>query len=104
VARALIIDQHRKQKPEAAIHEPEDLADGRTYHPEDHLIERERAEAFRQCLEKLEARAAELVRARLGGEGYAEACGRLGMKPAEAHKLFHLAKNQLKTCVERALG
>jgi hypothetical protein len=33
VARALIIDQHRRRKPEAAIGEPDDLADGRTYRP-----------------------------------------------------------------------
>lgn len=58
VARALIIDQHRRQKPEAMSHETEDLADGGKYHPEDHLVERERAEAFRRCLDGLEARAA----------------------------------------------
>jgi RNA polymerase sigma factor (sigma-70 family) len=104
VARALMIDQHRRRKPEVAIHEPDLLAEGRRYHAEDELMERERSEAFRRCLERLEARSAELVRARLGGEGYSEACERLGIEPARAHKLFHLAKNQLKDCVERTLG
>jgi DNA-directed RNA polymerase specialized sigma24 family protein len=67
------------------------------------LVEHERMEALRDCLEKLSAPAAAVVRARLAGEEYPELCQRLGMKSGQAYKLFHSAKDQLKTCVERAL-
>ena len=41
---------------------------------------------------------------RLGSDSYTDICGRLGLRPEQAHKLFHQAKAQLKTCVEGALG
>jgi RNA polymerase sigma factor (sigma-70 family) len=65
------------------------------------LVERERREALARCLQELDEPARELVRARLAGEGYAEICGRLGLKPERAHKLFHQAKEHLQACVER---
>jgi RNA polymerase sigma-70 factor, ECF subfamily len=103
IARNVIVDHGRKRKPEA-FSEPESLPDGRSRRPDDRLIEQERAEALRRCMERLEARTAELVRGRLAGESYQEICARLVLPPPDAHKLFHLAKNQLKTCVEHILG
>ena len=67
-------------------------------------LEQERKEALERCLKALKSELAELVRARLGGDSYTEICGRLGLRPEQAHKLFHQAKAQLKTCVEGALG
>jgi RNA polymerase sigma-70 factor (ECF subfamily) len=103
VARRLIIDQVRKRRSEA-LADVETIPDGRGEVPDDRLIEDERSEALRRCLDKLPDTAAAVVRARLAGEDYSSFCKRLGLKAADAHKLFHRAKNQLKSCVERALG
>jgi RNA polymerase sigma-70 factor, ECF subfamily len=102
IARNAIIDQSRKARPEP-LAAPETLLDGRGHSAHDRLIEYERSEALRRCLEKLNDTAAALVRARLAGDDYAEICQRLGLAPQQAHKLFHTSKDQLKTCVERAL-
>ncbi len=66
------------------------------------MIEQERMAILKRCLDGLDAVSAALVRARLGGEDYAAICGRLGLKPERAHKLFHQAKDRLRHCVERA--
>jgi DNA-directed RNA polymerase specialized sigma24 family protein len=68
------------------------------------MLARERAEALRRCLEKLEATVVELVRARLAGEDYVAICQKLNLKPARAHKMYHQAKGQLQSCVERELS
>jgi RNA polymerase sigma factor (sigma-70 family) len=102
IARNAIIDRGRKARPEP-LAAPEALLDGRDHPAHDRLIEHERGEALRRCLEKLPKTAATLVRARLGGDDYAEICQRLGLAPQQAHKLFHTSKEQLKTCVKRAL-
>jgi DNA-directed RNA polymerase specialized sigma24 family protein len=86
------------------VADPDALPDGRGGSAHDRLVEQERAEALRRCLEKLEAKAADLVRSRLAGEDYEEVCRRLGLKSSQAYKLFHTARDRLKTCVERALG
>ena len=57
-----------------------------------------------RCLKRLQSEFADLVRARLAGESYSDICGRLRLRPEQAHKLFHVAKAQLKTCVESVLG
>jgi RNA polymerase sigma-70 factor (ECF subfamily) len=66
------------------------------------MVEREQMAILRRCIELLSSDAATLVRARLSGEGYDEFCRRTGWKVERAHKLFHQAKEQLQTCVERA--
>lgn len=101
IARNALIDLGRKKRPEA-LGDDEALADARVSLPVERLLEQERAEILRRCLERLGPEAAALVRARLGGDSYPEICRRLSMKPERAHKLFHLAKDQLQTCVERA--
>jgi RNA polymerase sigma-70 factor (ECF subfamily) len=102
IARNAIIDLGRKARPES-LAAPEALLDGRGHSAHERLIEYERSDALRHCLEKLNNTAAALVRARLSGDDYAEICQRLGLAPQKAHKLFHTSKDQLKTCVERAL-
>ena len=102
IARNRLIDHGRRRHPEA-LPAPEALSDGRDEPTQDRLVEQERKAALARCLERLGPEGAALVRARLAGEGYAEVCQRLGLKPARAHKLFHSAKEQLKTCVERVL-
>jgi RNA polymerase sigma-70 factor (ECF subfamily) len=103
IARHLIIDAGRKRKAEA-LTDSEGLVDGRHKQGDQCLIERERKLALERCLDRLKATAAALVRARLAGEDYATVSERLGLTPAQAHKQFHLAKSELKTCIERALG
>jgi RNA polymerase sigma-70 factor (ECF subfamily) len=103
VARNALTDHVRKRRPEplggkeSALVDPGDP-------PDAGLIERERAEALRRCLERLGDPAAALVRARLGGARYEEIGPGLGLDPARAHRLFYKAKERLKNCVERALA
>ncbi|MBV8265589.1 MAG: hypothetical protein JO252_04505, partial [Planctomycetaceae bacterium] len=79
-------------------------SDDRAGAPDARLIERERTEALRRCLERISSEAAALVRARLGGEDYREACRRLELTPERAYTLFHRAKEQLQACLERVLA
>jgi len=104
VARNLVIDQgpSRKKRPELfGEAEPSVPARDGT---EGRAEEAERHEVLRGCLGGLAPEMAELVRARLGGESYEDICRRLDLKPERAHKLFHQAKAQLQTCVQRALS
>lgn len=103
IARNALIDASRR-KVAGTLDDGESLADPRDGRPDARLMEGERMAALRRCLERLEERAAALVRGRLGGESYEEICGRLGLDPARAHKLWHKVKGQLKSCVEQALG
>jgi RNA polymerase sigma-70 factor, ECF subfamily len=102
IARHALIDHNSKKKPEL-LNEPEIVPDGR---PDwaDALLQREHSDALRRCVEKLTENAAAVVRARLTGEDYADVCQRLGITHNQAYKLFHSAKDQLKNCLERALG
>jgi RNA polymerase sigma-70 factor (ECF subfamily) len=101
IARNALIDHGRRKRTEP-LGDDELLVDPRGERPDEPLIERERMAALKRCLDLLGAEAADLVRARLAGEGYPESCRRLGLTPAKAHKLFHQAKVYLQTCVERA--
>ena len=98
ISRNYLSDHHRKKKTEL-------LADAETLpatgggSAEMQLIERERMARLSRCLEQLDQDAALLVRARLAGQSYDEVCGRTGIQPARAHKLFHTAKSQLQDCV-----
>jgi RNA polymerase sigma factor (sigma-70 family) len=101
IARNTLIDLGRRKQPEP-LGDDETLVDPRGARPDESLIERERMVDLKRCLDQLGVEAAELVRARLAGEGYAEICARRGLTAARAHKLFHQAKQYLQTCVERA--
>ena len=102
IARNAIIDLGRKKRP-APLTDPLALVDGRSERAGSLLLEQERKAALERCLKALKSELAELVRARLGGDSYTDVCGRLGLRPEQANKLFHLAKTQLKTCVEGIL-
>lgn len=104
IARNSLIDQGRKHRPDALgdDQEPRTRDEDR---PDIWLVEQERMVILSRCLERLEAEmkeGAKLVRGRLAGESYPELCERLRLRPERAHKLFHLAKEQLQKCVERA--
>ncbi len=103
ITRNAIIDLSRKKRP-SPLTDPETLVDGRDDDARSRLLEQERADALERCLKRLQSELADLVRARLAGESYPDICGRLGLRPEQAHKLFHVAKAQLKTCVESVLG
>jgi RNA polymerase sigma-70 factor (ECF subfamily) len=103
IARNLLIDQGRKKRPEPIGDGEPFLVDGRIGAVDSGLIERERAEGFRRCLDRLPPDAAALIRARLGGEDYESVRTRLGWTANLAYKRFHAAKEQLKKCLERAL-
>jgi len=102
IARNAVIDHHRKARPEAR----DDLETlvGSSADPALGLLEAEREEALRRCLEKLEVQIVELVRSRLAGEGYPEICKRLDVDARRAHMLYHKASKQLQSCVERELS
>ena len=99
VARNYLVDQSRKRRSEP-LNEEGTLADARGRRPDEVLMEQERHDILRRCLERLSAEAAALVRARLAGEDYDAICQRIALKAAQAHKLFHQAKQQLQACVE----
>jgi RNA polymerase sigma-70 factor (ECF subfamily) len=103
IARNALIDHGRKSQAES-LADPEAVRDGRSQPAPDRLIEHEQGEVLRRCLEKLDSKAAALVRARLAGEDYEGVSKRLGLTTGSAYKLFCKAKDQLKACVERILG
>ncbi|MBT4863887.1 MAG: sigma-70 family RNA polymerase sigma factor [Planctomycetaceae bacterium] len=104
IARNHLIDMSRRRRRQAdLLDEQREFSDGRTAQPDDNLLETERTQILSRCLERLEAEMYDLVKARLRGESYAEFCSRTQMPTARAHKLFHVAKQQLSTCVEHAL-
>jgi RNA polymerase sigma factor (sigma-70 family) len=103
IARNHLIDLGRKRCPEP-LAETNELPDIRQAAQAADLLDEERRTALARCLERLTSQEASLVRARLAGESYSEICVRLDMKVEGLHKLFHKAKHQLQTCVERALS
>lgn len=97
VARNVVIDTQRKRTAEP-------LADAGEVIDHRHRPDADdRRSALAHCLEKLErtnARAADLVRCRAGGESYDDYCRRTGMPTDQAYRAFHQAKTQLQACVE----
>jgi RNA polymerase sigma-70 factor (ECF subfamily) len=100
IAANYLIDRGRKKKP-GRLADEGSVPDRRPGDPARHLVARERQELLAICLEKLAPRAGELVKARLAGESYDNVCPRLGLSAAQAHKLFHQAKDELQKCVGR---
>jgi RNA polymerase sigma-70 factor (ECF subfamily) len=102
IARNAVTDHLRKRRHEPLADEGE-LVDDRHW-DKTRAVEADRHDALARCLQKLEranARAADLVRCRVGGESYDTYCARTGMTAAEAYRSFHRAKAQLQACVER---
>jgi len=105
IARNSLIDHGRKMRPDQLGEDNPPMA-READRPDVVLAEQERLTILSRCLEKLrsqDAQSAELVRSRLAGESYPDLCKRLGIKPERAHKMFHLAKENLQRCVERSL-
>lgn len=105
VARNAVTDHLRRRQSESL---PDDggLADHRTTGP-DALAEAELHDALQKCLEKLaraDAKVADLVRSRVGGESYDDFCSRSGMPADKAYRAFHQAKAQLQACVDRKVS
>jgi RNA polymerase sigma factor (sigma-70 family) len=103
IARNAVIDFQRRKTAEA-IPEEGTLADHRHKATDEAMAEAELHEALAKCLKRLEqvdARIAELVRARVGGESYDDFCGRTGMAADKAYRAFHHAKAQLQACVDK---
>ena len=101
IARNSVIDCARKKRLQPLGNEAMQLG-ARDSAAENVLADQERLAILQRCLGLLSAETAGLVKARLSGESYDEICRRLGWKMERAHKLFHQAKTQLQTCVERA--
>jgi len=100
IARSRLIDEARKKRPDR-LADDHDPADSHAAAAGTELLEQERLVALEHCLEQLPPDAARLVRARLGGRDYTCICQELGLRPAQAHKLFHTAKCQLHDCMNR---
>jgi RNA polymerase sigma factor (sigma-70 family) len=99
VARNLATDLLRKRRPEA-LGETDPEAGRAT--PLDAMMDAERRERLAHCLQGLNAEQSAIVRGKLSGENYDELCNRLGLEPAQAHKLFFNAKQKLEACMGRA--
>jgi RNA polymerase sigma-70 factor (ECF subfamily) len=103
IARNAAIDDSRRWRPEVRD-DLETRPDPRGHSPEAGLAEQARRAALQRCLDKLDPQVVIIVKARLAGAGNAVICQQLSLTPGRAHKLYHKAKKQLQTCVERALS
>jgi RNA polymerase sigma-70 factor, ECF subfamily len=101
IARNYLIDMRRKKTPSTPGDEALEVA-GKDAGADVWIAEQERIAILQRCLSNLNSEAASLVRARLSGESYDEICRRTGWKTERAHKLFHQAKQELQTCIQRA--
>jgi len=101
IARNQLIDVSRRA-PIATLGDAADDGPGDTVRPDEPLLEQERMDILRRCLDKLEHDLRSLVQARLSGDSYDDVCSRLNLRPERAHKLFHEAKGQLTACVEHS--
>jgi len=100
VARNHLVDRSRRRQPELA--EAPDAWAAAEPEPVEVLLDQERRQLLERCLGRLTGELAELVRGRLAGESYPELSERLKIPPARAHRLFHTAKDQLQSCIERS--
>ncbi|WP_422929400.1 RNA polymerase sigma factor [Singulisphaera sp. PoT] len=103
IARNLILDRHRRKKPERLV-DDEPIADRKSVSSEEYLLERERREILSRCVDRLPPEVASVFRARLSGLDYDEICRAGSMTPNKAQKLQHQAKKLIKSCVEAALA
>jgi RNA polymerase sigma-70 factor (ECF subfamily) len=101
IARHLIVDRVRGSRP-GFVESTDEMADRSENGPLDILVEDERKRLLARCLERLakqNARAADLVRGRLAGDGYETLANQLGLTVERTHRLFFDVKEQLKRCV-----
>jgi RNA polymerase sigma-70 factor, ECF subfamily len=100
VARNVIAD-FMSQKPRTVpIDDSSSISDSSGHGPIKNLIGREEAEALGRCLDRLDARSRELVKARLEGVDYSEIGLKLGIDADRAYKIFYKAKERLRDCLK----
>lgn len=105
IARNYVVDERRRKRAELLPEDGEQrVPDESGIDPDSRLLESERSEILARCLEKLREEQSEVVRGRLGGESYESICERTGLSAARAHKLFHLAKEQLANCFRQSFS
>ena len=105
IARNVVVDHRRKRRAEPLADEG-NLIDHRQWDNTraDATDAANRSDVLARCLQKLEranARVADLVRCRVGGESYDAYCARTGMPADKAYRAFHQAKIRLQACVEQ---
>jgi RNA polymerase sigma-70 factor (ECF subfamily) len=99
IAGNLAIDHHRRHRPDLHPTLPERPDDQLA--PEEVLMERERMERLKHCIQRLPAEARAIVEARLEGRSYPEICEEQRISPNQAYGLYHSAQQQLHKCVNR---
>jgi len=100
IARNHLIDLIRKKQPQGLPGEY-DAPDARSANADEQLLEQERVDRLRHCLDLLDERAQKVVRARLEGMSCEDLAVELKVKTNTVHQLFHRAKDQLQDCVGR---
>ncbi len=103
IARNYLIDQSRK-KPMDRLDPDEDISAQHHGQPDELLIEREREQILRRCMEQLSGQQRAVFQARSSGEGYDEISHRLEITKEKAYKILFQATEQLRKCVERAMA
>lgn len=102
IARNLLIDRSRKRKTDT-LDDDLPLTDPNAPSPDAAMLDTERTVVLNDCLQRLGDKLEALVRARLTGDEYDDICDRFSINPNQVYKLYHQAKSQLTTCVERSL-
>ncbi len=102
IARNHLIDVSRRKKADQ-LGEEVQFSDPNSRPPDELMLEAERMQILQGCLQRLGEKLAGLVKARLNGDEYDAICEQLHIAPSQVYKLYHQAKSQLATCVERAL-
>jgi RNA polymerase sigma-70 factor (ECF subfamily) len=98
LARNLLIDHHRRKRPNA-FPEEFDPADRRGDLAADCIDER--AQHLQPCVEALSNDRRTIVAARLAGDSFEDISEKLGIPANTAMTRFHRAKDQLKECIEQ---
>jgi RNA polymerase sigma factor (sigma-70 family) len=100
IARNVLCD--RARKPASPDGLPAEELNANVETPESILTRREIHDQLARCLERLDDRERQIVRARSAGEGYEDVCVSLNIEINTAYKIFHKAKAQLAECMKRA--
>ncbi len=100
IARNAAIDHLRKRRDDV-LEEPDALIDPRSEPPDARITEQGQHDTLQHSIARLDATSRMLLQARLAGEPYADICHRLAIAPAQAHRLFHNVKAQLRRCVQQ---
>ena len=98
IARNLLIDHHRKRRPDALPQE---------FDPADRSVDLtggsidERVDHLKPCVDALAEDRRAIVHARLGGTSFDDISSQMGIPSNTAMTRFHRAKDQLRECIEK---